>query len=124
MQRERDGRLGDPEVSAMTVSRATYPLFPTDDGWPYPDVPADELGVTCADDDVDLDALELEVDPRAFADLSPVEHEALSRRFGLCRSPESMKELARSLGCSHAEAADHLGCALAKVRARLVATDG
>jgi DNA-directed RNA polymerase specialized sigma24 family protein len=105
------------------MARSTYPLFPTDDGWPYPDAPADEAGVGVVDDDLDLDALELQVDPRAFGDLSPVECDALTRRYGFDCDAESMKELARSLGCSHAEARDHLGRALDKVRARLVTLD-
>jgi DNA-directed RNA polymerase sigma subunit (sigma70/sigma32) len=105
------------------MARATYPLFPTDDGWPYPDSPPDEALHRPAADDVDLDALELQVDPRAFADLSPVERTTLERRFGLDCEPQSMKELARGLGCSRAEARDHLGRALGKVRARLEALD-
>jgi DNA-directed RNA polymerase sigma subunit (sigma70/sigma32) len=106
------------------MARATYPLFPTDDGWPYPDTPPGEvLQMPAPDDDPDLDALELQVDPRAFADLSPTELEILERRFGLDGDPQSMKELARGLGCSRAEAREHLGRALEKVRARLEALD-
>ncbi len=105
------------------MARSTHPLFPTDDGWPYPDSPADEARATVGDDDIDLDALELQVDPRAFGDLSPVERDAVTRRYGFDCDAESMKELARSLGCSHAEARDHLGRALDKVRSRLAMLD-
>ena len=55
----RDGR-GAAQELAMHM-RSTFPLFPTDDGWPYPDADADDRtllrqGFT-VDDDVDLDAL-------------------------------------------------------------------
>ena len=44
------------------------PLFPSDDGWPYPD--ATIAANPSADDPIDLDALELRVDRHAFADLT------------------------------------------------------
>jgi DNA-directed RNA polymerase specialized sigma24 family protein len=100
--------------------RSTFPLFPTDDGWPYPDRDSDEqvlrYGFT-VDQDVDLDALELVADVHAFDGLTPRERDALDRRFW---QGESMKDLARSLGCSHAEAAAVLGQAVDKVRTRLL----
>ena len=99
----------------------TLPLFPTDDGWPYPDAASVALSGTepFADDDIDLDALELRVDPHAFDALTPVEYEVLSRRFGLHGPPESMKQLASDFGCSHADARDILGRAIDKMRSRL-----
>lgn len=104
----------------------TLPLFPTDDGWPYPDAASVALsGIEpVADDDIDLDALELRADPHAFDALSPLEYDVLCRRFGLHGSPESMKQLARDLGCSHADAREILGRAIEKMRTRLSATDG
>jgi DNA-directed RNA polymerase sigma subunit (sigma70/sigma32) len=97
------------------VPRSTFPLFPTDDGWPYPD----DAGEPVAADDVDLDALELRADPHAFDGLSPEEYDVLCRRFGLHGPATSMKELARDRGCTHAEARDILGRAIEKMRARL-----
>ncbi len=99
----------------------TLPLFPTDDGWPYPDAATVALDgrEPFADDEIDLDALELRADRHAFDALSPVEYEVLARRFGLNGPAESMKELARELGCSHAEAREILGRAIEKMRARL-----
>ncbi len=99
------------------MHRSTLPLFPTDDGWPYPDAAPMEPSV---DDDIDLDALELRVDRRAYADLTQVERYAVSHRYGLDGAPCSMKELARRLECTHTEARDVLGGALVKLRARLV----
>jgi hypothetical protein len=98
--------------------RSTLPLFPTDDGWPYPDLtgtfdPPDE-------DPVDLDALELRVDPHAYSDLTEWEYFAVARRYGLHGPECTMKELAVQLGCTHAEARELLGCALDKLRQRLL----
>jgi hypothetical protein len=100
---------------------ASLPLYPTDDGWPYPDAPASELAFELtADDDVDLDLLELRADPHAYADLTELEYFAVSWRYGLGGTPHSMKNLAGELGCSHAEARDVLGGALDKLRRRLL----
>ena len=48
----------------------TLPLFPTDDGWPYPDAALEPA----VDDDIDLDALELRFDPHAYSDLTELEY--------------------------------------------------
>jgi DNA-directed RNA polymerase sigma subunit (sigma70/sigma32) len=98
------------------VHRSTLPLFPTDDGWPYPDALAPEPGF---DDDIDLDALELRVDRHAFADLTELEYYVVTRRYGIDTEPCSMKSLARDLDCSHREARDVLAGALVKLRRRL-----
>lgn len=104
---------------------ASLPLYPTDDGWPYPDSPLSELGAhdRMADDDVDLDLLELRLDPHAYADLTELEWFAVSWRYGVGNAcaPHSMKELASELGCNRAEVRDVLGSALDKLRRRLLA---
>ena len=83
---------------------SSLPLFPSDDGWPYPDLGtsayiASELGSfePTVDDDVDLDLLELRVDPHAYADLTELEYFAVSWRYGVggTGTPHSMKDLAR-----------------------------
>ncbi len=101
--------------------RTTHPLFPTDEGWPYPD--ADAAAETAllsqghiVEPDVDLDVLQLSANVHAFDGLTARERDAIDRRFW---QGESMKDLARSLGCSHAEAAMVLGSAIDKVRTRL-----
>ena len=98
------------------MHRSTLPLFPTDDGWPYPDAAAWEPLV---DAEVDLDELELRVDRNVYSDLTELEYFAVSHRYGLTGSPCSMKDLARELGCTHREARDVLGGALSKLRHRL-----
>ena len=102
---------------------SSLPLYPTDDGWPYPDRPGSELGLfdLVADDEVDLDLLELRADPHAYADLTELEYFAVSWRYGVGDGglPHSMKDLAVELGCNRAEARDVLGGALDKLRRRL-----
>jgi DNA-directed RNA polymerase specialized sigma24 family protein len=114
----RGRELAEQRGDGMRM-RSTFPLFPTDDGWPYPDADADDRLVChgyMVDEDVDLDALQLVANTHAFDGLSLAERDALDRRFW---QGESMKELARSLGCSSAEAAAVLGQAVDKVRKRL-----
>jgi len=100
------------------MSRSTLPLFPTDDGWPYPDPP---LGPDLVDDgEPDLAALELRADPHAFDSLSAQERWAVVRRFGLDGDPPaSVKDLGDLLGCTRAEAREHLGAGIDKLRTRL-----
>jgi DNA-directed RNA polymerase sigma subunit (sigma70/sigma32) len=99
----------------MTRMHSTFPLFPSDDGWPYPDGWREEM----SDDDIDLDALELRTGRHTFDSLTPVEYAVLSQRFGLSGPVCTMKDIARDLGCSHADARDILGTAIDKVRTRL-----
>ena len=101
---------------------ASLPLYPSDDGWPYPDGPVSAHPVfePTTDDDVDLDLLELRADPHAYADLTELEYFAVSWRYGLRGNPHSMKDLADELGCNHAEAREVLGGALDKLRRRLL----
>lgn len=102
-----------------SMATSTLPLFPSDDGWPYPDVVGHELE---ADDDIDLDALELRCDPHVFADLTELEHFVVTHRYGLTCDPCSMKDLARFLDCSSAEASAVLGAAIDKLRTRLTSS--
>jgi DNA-directed RNA polymerase specialized sigma24 family protein len=98
-------------------------LLPIDRSWPYPDIDDDAELVRQGfidDEGPDLDALQLRANAHAFDGLTTVEREAIDRRFW---QGESMKELARSLHCTHAEASVVLGHAVDKVRARL-APDG
>ncbi len=103
------------------MSRSTLPLFPTDEGWPYPDVTAAPDMVDYGE--VDLDALELRTGPHAYDSLSDLERVALFRRFGLRGEVGlSMKQLGPSLGCTRAEARRLVGSAIDKVRTRLTDT--
>ena len=99
-----------------TSIRSTLPLFPSDDGWPYPDALRNELVA----DVPDFDALEL-LGPHVFDTLTAQERAALMFRFGLNGSEAlSMKELAPTLGCTRAEASVVLGRAIDKMRVQLL----
>jgi hypothetical protein len=99
------------------MSRSTLPLFPTDEGWPYPDVLGTEPAI---DDEPDLDALELRADPHAFDGLTLREREALFRHFGLRGERAlSMRHLGPALGCSRSEATALVSSACDKMRTRL-----
>src|SRR3954471_16312034 len=101
-----------------SMSRSTLPLFPPDEGWPYPDVVGTDLVV---DDEPDLDALELRADPHAFDGLTLRERQALFSHFGLRgHAALSMKQLGPALGCTRSEARALLGTAIDKVRTRLM----
>jgi DNA-directed RNA polymerase specialized sigma24 family protein len=103
------------------MARTTLPLFPTDDGWPYPD------GIAAWDDvddtEPDLDALELRADPHAFDTLTSDERAAVVQHFGLGGCvPVPSKQLGHELGCSRAEARELLGAGIDKLRTRLHCT--
>jgi len=110
------------------MARSTLPLYPTDDGWPYPDAGGLD-GVTGAhtdghadpidDHEIDLDRLELVADPHAFADLTDLERHVVARRFGFTGTPATMKDLRGELGCSRVELRAVLGTAIDKLRTRL-----
>ena len=101
----------------MTVARGNHRLPSTDESWPYPDLE----GGPAADDEVDLDALELRVDPRAYAELTPGDREVLFLRFGLLDGrARSMKEIGHTLDRTPSETRDVLGRAIDKVRSRVV----
>ena len=105
----------------MPVARGNHRLPSSDESWPYPDVEGEQA----ADDELDLDVLELRADPRAYADLTPGEREVMFLRFGLRDGrARSMKEFGHPLDLTHAETRDVLGRAIVKVRNRLVAMDG
>jgi len=94
---------------------STLPLFPTDDGWPYPDV----LGMEDVADAPDFDALEM-LGPHSYESLTERERNALFFHFGLHGYDAlTMKALGPALGCSRTEAREALGCAIDKVRLQL-----
>ena len=100
----------------MTLARGNHRLPSVDESWPYPDAEYESE----AEDEVDLDALELRVDPRAYTSLDSGEREVLFLRFGLSDGrARSMKEIARTLGVTHADARELLGRAIEKVRTRV-----
>ena len=100
----------------MTLARGNHRLPSADESWPYADIEDEQA----SDDEVDLDVLELRVDPRAYVGLDAAEREVLFLRFGLSDGQaRSMKEIGRKLGITHSEARELLGRAIEKVRTRV-----
>lgn len=96
--------------------RSTLPLFPSDDGWPYPDA----SGVELVADAPDVDALEY-FGPHAYDTLTAEERNALRFRFGFHGGAAlTMKELGPRLGCTRAEAGALIGSAIDKMRTELL----
>lgn len=92
----------------------------SDEGWPYPDGRPEPV----ADDEVDLDVLELRADPHLYDALTDQERAVLLHRFGLLDGrARPMKELAREHSMTHTEVREVLESALDKVRTRLAALD-
>lgn len=105
------------------MSHSTLPLFPTDEGWPYPDGP-DGPGPDLVDlAEPDLDELDLRLAVHAYDTLDDRERALLFARFGLGGTLVlTMPELCRRLGCTHDEADALLESAVDKVRRHLTTT--
>ena len=95
-------------------------VWPTDDGWPYPDSPPDLVDL---DSEVDDDLLNITSDSEHLLNhLNTLEREVVAARFGLAGHPEwSMRELAARTGLPRSELRDALGSGLAKLRVQLQA---
>ena len=106
------------------MPNSTLPLFPTDDGWPYPDGGPELHGVEFVDDgEPDLDEMDLRLDPHAYDTLDDRERVLLFSRFGLGGTlVVSMSDMCRELHCTHDEASALLDSAVDKVRRHLTTT--
>jgi len=92
-------------------------LWPSEDGWPYPDAEEEVVDLT---DEVDIDVLSVKVgSSHLFDDLSPVERRMVAGRYGLDGPARSMKELHQELGLPREDLRLALGSGLAKLRIRL-----
>lgn len=101
------------------MARTEAPLR-SDEGWPYPDGAPEPV----ADDDIDLDVLELRADPHLYDSLTDDERRVLLARFGLADGrARSMKELAREHDMTHADVRRVLEAALHKIKTKLEALD-
>jgi len=95
-------------------------LWPSEDGWPYPDV---EGGEEASNDEAfDEDALVLRAaPPHLFDELEPLERRVVTSHYGLDGSPpRTMKQLHTDLGITHAAVRDALAGGLAKLRLQLL----
>ena len=93
-------------------------VWPTDDGWPYPDTPEEAIDLEGEADD---DLLNVMAPRQHLLDhLTPLEREVVCARFGLAGQPErSMRELVFDTGLPRNELRDALGSGLAKLRVQL-----
>ena len=94
----------------------------TDESWPYEDAQTfvDFNSHEMDNPYEDIDLLERKADPRVFSLLTDDEYSVVSRRFGLNTQSESMKDIASDLGFTHAQTREILGCALSKLKAKLL----
>jgi DNA-directed RNA polymerase sigma subunit (sigma70/sigma32) len=94
-------------------------LWPSEDGWPYPDVEGEEASF---DEAFDEDALVLRAAPRhLFDQLEPLERQVVMSHYGLDgSSPRSMKELHGDLGLTRTAVREALAGGLAKLRLQLL----
>jgi len=96
----------------------TFYQWPSEDGWPYPDVEGEEASV---DEAFDEDALVLRAaPPHLFEHLDPLESKVVKSHYGLGTPPRTMKELHTDLGMTRAAVRDTLASGLAKLRLQLL----
>ncbi|MGH9301017.1 MAG: hypothetical protein ACRD0I_00270 [Acidimicrobiales bacterium] len=93
-------------------------VWPSDDGWPYPD---DLAEVPDPDGEVDEDALCLQANRHnLLRDMSPLEQLVLARHFGLDGGlGQSMRQLHDSTGLDRADLSAALGSGIDKLRLQL-----
>lgn len=93
-------------------------MWPSEDGWPYPDPTRDQPADPV---EIDDDALLLHAAPaHLLDDLDPLERRLITSRFGLDGAPvRSMKELQSELGLPRSDLRVALGSGLDKLRRRL-----
>jgi len=98
-------------------------LWPSEDGWPYPDPEAQDVTeVADPDVQVDEDLLSIRIPPpHLLDDLDATERAVLSARFGIGGARvRTMKELRHDTGLPRAELRGALESGLAKLRSHLV----
>jgi DNA-directed RNA polymerase sigma subunit (sigma70/sigma32) len=95
-------------------------LWPSEDGWPYPDTAAEAVDLDSESDD---DLLSLKVPPpHLFDTLDPLERQIINAHYGLNGSPaRTIKQLHAELGMPSSDLHDVLGSGLAKLRMHLQA---
>jgi len=98
-------------------------VWPSEDGWPYPDPEArDATEVADIGDEIDEDLLSLRIPPpHLYDELDATERAVVTARFGLNGSPvRTMKELRQELGLPRSQVRGALESGLAKIRTHLI----
>ena len=97
---------------------ATF-IWPSEDGWPYPDSDLDVIDPSGSVEDDDLLCLR-SGRARLFGRLDALERQVITARFGLDgERPRSLREIHDSTGLLPSEALAAMGSGLAKLRAQL-----
>jgi len=92
-------------------------VWPSEDGWPYPDTERETIDLSS---EVDDDALSVRLTPTLLNSLDPLERVLIASRYGLGGTPiRSMKQLHSDLGLPRDELRSALGSGLAKLRTQL-----
>jgi DNA-directed RNA polymerase sigma subunit (sigma70/sigma32) len=92
-------------------------VWPSDDGWPYPDTERETIDFS---GEVDDDALSVRLTPTLLNSLEPLERVLIASRYGLGGTPiRTMKQLHSDLGLPRDELRSALGSGLAKLRTQL-----
>jgi DNA-directed RNA polymerase sigma subunit (sigma70/sigma32) len=92
-------------------------VWPSEDGWPYPDTERETIDLSS---EVDDDALSVRLTPTLLNALDPLERVLIASRYGLGGTPiRSMKQLHTDLGLPRDELRSALGSGLAKLRTQL-----
>ena len=93
-------------------------IWPTEDGWPYPDTGVEEIDFGAEQDD-DLLALTVP-SSHVFDGLDPLERRVITEHYGLGGCvPRSISELHDELGLSSSDVRHTLGSGLQKLRTQL-----
>ena len=93
-------------------------VWPSDEGWPYPDAEGETADPfeTAADDEV----LGLRASPHLLDHLDPLERQVIAARYGLDGAPaRTMKQLHAELNIPREQLREVLGAGLAKLRDEL-----
>lgn len=109
----------DRRGSSARQQDMTY-VWPTEDGWPYPDGAAEQVDLDSLPDD---DAIVLRASSTHLWDsLNPLERRVVTSHYGLDGAPaRSMKELHTDLALTRAQVREALASGLAKLRLTLEA---
>jgi DNA-directed RNA polymerase sigma subunit (sigma70/sigma32) len=93
-------------------------VWPSEDGWPYPDT---ERELADLSSEIDDETLSLRLTPSFLNSLDPLERVLIASRYGLGGTPiRSMKQLHADLGLPRDQLRTALGSGLAKLRTQLL----
>ena len=97
-------------------------LWPSEDGWPYPDPEARDVTELADTDEIDDELLSLRIPaPHLFDDLDPTERAVVTGRFGLDGTRvRTLNQLHAELGLPRAQIRGALESGLAKLRTQLI----